>query len=159
MENNRSALPFEERKTKKTWLRLTFVRFVVLVLVRMGIPLVIALANGHSGATEIAQAILPLLFGAMLFWTFFHCSYKKFGTKFITFYLVVEPLLLLAGWIFCILSMLDIRLIPVEWTRLDVAMGVVDILVAIPWYVTGWKLRKINKAYRANRLSSQPAPV
>ncbi len=98
---------------------------------------------GLMGRREIAGEFLAYAFGGLIwFWVGYHCAYKKRGTKWLTFWLVVSPVGLLVELVGSAKEMQDMQ-------------GMVFILYLVLlaattaffgwWYSMTLKMRKINR--------------
>lgn len=76
---------------------------------------------------------------AFTYW-FYHCAYKKRGTKFLTFFLILSPLSFAFSGALYLLGIVPFKnYFPFYWVLTGVSsiMGVV-------MFVLNWKMRKLN---------------
>jgi len=70
----------------------------------------------------------------------YHCIYKKPGTKFLVFFLILTAISLVSTPIFYLIGALRADYIPFYGAFVLVGQG-----VALWWFIISWKMRKVNK--------------
>ena len=100
-----------------------------------------------TGLWEIFGEFLAYaLAGLIWFWVGYHCAYKKSGTRWLTFWLVLSPFRLLVDLAQGVKEMQGVQ--GAEYT-LSVALIIALIGVFGWWYWMSLKMRKINQKYNA----------
>jgi len=131
----------EKQKIRRRWLWALSVGivipaiFIVLaIVIKIGTALPVTTFTLGKEFGELIGGLLISLIGS---WALYHCAYRKYGTKFLTFNLVFSPLGILAELWKCATH---------SATKWEIAG---ELLLLLPlfcwWYVCSLKLRRINK--------------
>ncbi len=86
--------------------------------------------------------IVRILSSLVPYFLLYYFAYKKMGTKYLTFVLLVNPL------VFVKELLVQIPQIEKEYALFLIPYHVLFISTYIYWYVLGWRLRKMNKRIR-----------
>lgn len=130
----------KERLLRKEWLLLTIFLYFVLT------PFHIAHFVLNSFSTQNTQefkGLLPVLilcifyafFASLYFFVLYKCAYKKPGTRYLTFLLIVTALSILRQLVYLTLS----------FSILDLCISVVSLLGSSWWYFLSYKMRELNQ--------------
>lgn len=129
----------KDKKTRRHWLIATLVYF-------LGFPallfLMFVILAGDRLAT-IALFGLILILSSIPFWIIYHCAYRKPGTKWLMFYLIILPIQFVS-------SLQSLREDPRAWLGI-----IIGLPICIWWYVLSLKLRKINKSQQPHKQDPQ----
>jgi hypothetical protein len=135
-----SKFEFSERDTilRKQWLRcslLVYIFFPILTIVSLKIFFLLNSIETNfwlDVAKDAEFIIINLIFFAIAY----NFAYIKCGTKWLTWWLVTGPLSF-------ILSIGTIFKMPLN--SLEIGFWIFDIFIYSWWYVSTWKLRRINR--------------
>lgn len=131
-----------EEKTRKHWLLSTFCFLVFYPLTLFAFFAILSHwlpIPKNTGIGLIAHAFT----GLFSLWIVWHCAYKKYGTRLLTFWLIIIPFKQLASIVEVLKETWDL------WTIFFLAL---DIGVFLWWYLLSLKMRKVNKSIQ-ERLS------
>ena len=139
MMNHSLILDEKEQKTRNHWLRATAIRMILLPIIGFLLSLFFSFRNSILQLDSVALVvtlfgfIVVMAFGVMWFFIMRRCSYKKPGTKFLTF-LIVIGFIGLIYFPFLIFKNLNLS-----------AILILDFSVNVYWLYLSVKMRKINK--------------
>lgn len=123
-----------EIKTRKHWLFATLSYLIVGRFVALPFIMLLSMKEIDPTAVLIGtiMAVILSIIPMLVIW---HCTYRKFGTKLLTVWLVL-----------CLTDLFKIFLCAAPgWPK---AVFILDVLVFIWWYVLSLKVRAINKRIR-----------
>jgi hypothetical protein len=104
--------------------------------------------GAFSPAFRYGQLAVMLIVMPLVAYFLYHCAYKKMGTKFLTFCLVVTLLNFVASPAFYFLGMVPFA-DQIPYYKFYLLIGEA---IGIVWFVLCWKMRKLNKKLRAQNL-------
>lgn len=131
-------------ETRKAWLITTLAQAALNVLFNF---LFLLLTPQSSEILYISLFLfLSLLTYAVPTYILIHCAYKKYGTKFLTFLLVVSPLGFIAYLVDEIKGIFQLASVEMStWLILSILAFAMNVITGSLWYWYSLKLRKINK--------------
>lgn len=106
------------------------------------------LANGDQVRSKevilfgFGGVIARFFFDILKYYIVYRCAYKKPGTKYLTFCLIVGPITLIRE----IYTQFQQAL--TDFNPVIFAVGAVYVVALVAWYIVGWKLRSINRQYQ-----------
>ena len=127
-----------EKSLRKQWLVLSWIAILAWPLVTLAFMGYVAMREhvpGHVLGVFLGVAVVT----AVVFYFLYYCSYVKPGIRFLTFCLIVGPLLKLKA---------TVDALKVGHDVVTVAALVVNLGFYIWWYVLSLKLRKMNLALK-----------
>ena len=109
-------------------------------------------STGRDGLRlRVGAAALPILSALAFGWIAFHCAYRKPGTKFLIFILILSGCGFVSTPIFYFSGHLPAPpYIPYFGTYLLLSQA-----IGIYWVFLSWKMRKINKRLKGLAVESQ----
>ncbi len=128
----------KEKLLRKEWLILSVILYFVFS------PLLIAqLILNSAQSTPELKGLLPVLialvfcafFASLYFFILYRCAYKKPGTRYLTFLLIVTSLSILRQLVSLTLS----------FSILDLCISVVSLLGSVWWCFLSYKIRELNQ--------------
>ncbi|MBX7066772.1 MAG: hypothetical protein K1X28_06035 [Parachlamydiales bacterium] len=133
-------LNVEDLKVRKQWL-VVFLLMTVMTIVHQIIVYQFDLKL--SDEIPMRKNIFLLISCAGMLavnYLFYHCAYKKFGTKFLMFFLILSPLSLVSSAIIYLWGIVPyVNYFPGYWV-----LTVMSFALGIGLFVLNWKMRKIN---------------
>jgi hypothetical protein len=139
-----------EAKTRKRWLFSTFCFFILYPLALFAL---FAILSNWIHLSEDAL-IEPLVYAIVVLfqmWIIWHCSYKKYGTRLLTLWLVVSPFRHLMSIVEILKETSNI------WS---IGFIVIDVGFFLWWYLLSLQIRKINKTVQERiSLAKQAQPI
>ncbi|MDN3507051.1 MAG: hypothetical protein P0S96_07475 [Simkaniaceae bacterium] len=130
-------LSTKQKKVRKKWMIMIFCfPFLYRVLELLGSVFVLS-NNVALSPTILFKSGWDISAALITFWIFYHCSYKKFGLKLITFWLIVIPLKQLPE-----ISEIAISVFNNDWILNTLLIANISLLVI--FYTILLKIRKDN---------------
>jgi hypothetical protein len=140
-----------EQKIRRHWLIATLCIYLGLPITWFSLVFLIADMSQPmtaSGALQLLiMLLIPSLIITLLIWAFYHCAYKKHGTRFLTFCLLVS-LLISARQLYKIFLMGSIDFY-------ELVAFLVNLPLFLWWVITSFKLRSLNKKLQMRALDCQ----
>lgn len=124
-----------EKFLKKQWLILSIITILAWPLITLGFMTFISMKE-HIPAGIYWVYFVVVLLTVLIFYALYHCAYVKPGIRFLTFVLIVGPLLKLKT---------TFDALKVSHDHVTVIAMAVNLGFYAWWYVLSLKLRKINK--------------
>ena len=135
----------DDKKVRKHWLWLTLLYYC-------GFGVLLAVVGAVEAITVFDPTVflillVPLGFSLLGFWPLFHCAYRKYGTKYLTFKLA----LVLLG---CVVGLVSLCFQPAMVLAMpgpEFVIGLALLGILAWWCILSFKLRALNKKVRLNR--------
>jgi hypothetical protein len=142
----------KDTKIRKRWLNLTIFTHLLLpsIIVFVGI---FASTIYHSFSLIIGIPIFAILV-FLSFYTLLHCAYRKLGTRYLTFCIILGIINTIRDAGKTIASS-DLQTLPAN--KYLFLLEAVAIAISIYWYVLSFQLRKMNKKIRLREKRSMEA--
>jgi hypothetical protein len=140
------AMTKPEEKTRKRWLFATFSYFILYPLALCGFLAFLSRSGSKSVAILVVFLVCGIIkiFPMLLIW---HCAYRKYGTKLLTFWLVIWPLPMFALILGIFAKSVDVG------ARL---YFLIEFAFFVWWFLVSLKMRAVNKSIK-ERLSFKNA--
>jgi hypothetical protein len=131
----------KEVKEQKRWLIVTVVYKFILPLLLFAISA--SLFEKNECPPEVVSELLRNVFlGLISLWIFWHCAYKKNGTKLLTLFLVLSPIIVAKDLMRSLKESTD------PWT---LGLLILGLSLYIYWYIFSLKLKRINQKIKAGK--------
>jgi hypothetical protein len=133
---------YSENKIRKHWLLSAGSLFLFYPIVRFVLFLLL-LPQGALSKGVLMDSLAHVFSGTFVMLVIWHCAYRKYGTKLLSFWLFVSPLTMGAS------IMKALRESGDTWTVSFISF---EVAVFLWWFLLSLKMRSVNKAVQ-ERLS------
>lgn len=142
MSESNFVISKSQNKTRKHWLLSTFSLLILYPLVLFAFFAVLS-ESVAIPKDALIESLIHAFAGIIPMWIIWHCAYRKYGTKFLTFWLVTSPIKALASIVEFLKESYD------SWT---IAYILLDLAFFSWWFIISLKMRTVNKTIQ-KRLS------
>lgn len=142
----------KDKAVRKRWFQYSlfyfigypFLTFLMVIIASFFFP-----SNTNAWKQEILPYGLAIIRNLIFFGITYYFAYKKYGTKWLTFCLILISIEIIAfvAWIAGILN--------ISFSPLEKGSLVLELPLSIGWFILTWQLRKTNRRMQLSKQFSQ----
>lgn len=156
MNTTSPAMTPQEVKVRYFWLISTISLTCFPLLLFSLIVYVLTIVYGEDSSTALLGTVAISTICAILTYILIHCAYRKFGTAYLTFCLVLGPIYFLKATLGTWTSLSDLIAegLPAPFVLVLTSCFLMNIFLYLFWFVMSCKLRKVNREILRRKIHS-----